>query len=55
MTDRQDTENFDDAQGLKRRRVRNYGNLRTISLRMAPNMHERMMVLCDDIKILANT
>ena len=55
MTDRKDAEKSDDEQGTKRRRTRNYGDRRTVSLRMDPDLHERMMDLCDDLKIPANT
>lgn len=55
MTDRKDAEKSADEQGVKRRRTRNYGDRRTVSLRMDPDLHERMMDLCDDLKIPANT
>ena len=55
MTDRKDAEKSADEQGAKRRRTRNYGDRRTVSLRMDPELHERMMDLCDDLKIPANT
>lgn len=55
MTDRKDAEKSADKQGTKRRRTRNYGDRRTVSLRMDPALHERMMDLCDDLKIPANT
>ncbi len=44
-----------DGQVTKRLRTRNYGDRRTVSLRMDPELHERMMDLCDDLKIPANT
>ncbi len=55
MTDLKDAEKSADGQGSKRRRTRNYGDRRTVSLRMDPELHERMMDLCDDMKIPANT
>lgn len=41
--------------GSKRRRPRVYGDRRTVSLRMDPDLHERMMDLCDELKTPANT
>lgn len=55
MTDAKDAEKSADGPGSKRRRTRNYGDRRTVSLRMDPELHERMMDLCDELKIPANT
>ena len=42
MTDPKDAEMSADGQGTKRRRTRNYGDRRTVSLRMDPELHERI-------------
>ncbi|MCW5323689.1 hypothetical protein D5039_21850 [Verminephrobacter aporrectodeae subsp. tuberculatae] len=55
MTDPKDAEKSVDGQGTKRRRTRIYRDRRTVSLRMEPDLHERMMGLCDDMRIPANT
>ena len=53
-TNPKDAEKSVDGQATKRRRTRIYGDRRTISLRMDPDLHERMMHLCDYLKIPAN-
>jgi hypothetical protein len=45
----------DGAPPGRRRRTRQYGTRRTVSLRMDEDMHKRMMDLCDELKIPANT
>lgn len=55
MTDPKDAEMPADGQGTRRRRIRNYGDRRTVSLRMDPELHKRVMDLCDDLKMPTNT
>ena len=55
MNDRQDAEDPADEQGPKRRRARIYAERRTVSLRLDPELHHRMMGLCDDLQTPANT
>lgn len=54
MTDSQDTEKPADEQGPKRR-ARIYAERRIVSLRMVPELHKRMIALCDDLQTPANT
>lgn len=54
MTDSQDTEKLADEQGPKRR-AHIYAERRIVSLRLPPELHKRMMALCDDLQIPANT
>lgn len=54
MTDSQDAEKPADEQGPKRR-ARIYAERRIVSLRLAPELHKRMMALCDDLQTPANT
>lgn len=55
MTDPKDVEKSAEGQGSKRRRTRIYHDRRTVSLRMDPELHQRMMDLCDELKTPANT
>ncbi|CAJ0903086.1 hypothetical protein R20233_04884 [Ralstonia sp. LMG 32965] len=55
MTDPKDAGKSAEGQGSKRRRTRIYADRRTVSLRMDPELHERMMDLCDELKTPANT
>jgi predicted HicB family RNase H-like nuclease len=55
MTDPKDAEKSDDSQVSRRRRVRTYGDRRTLSLRIDPDLHERLIDLCDELRIPANT
>jgi predicted HicB family RNase H-like nuclease len=55
MNDRQDADDPADEQGPKRRRARIYAERRTVSLRLEPELHQRMMNLCDDLQTPANT
>lgn len=55
MNDRQDADEPDDKQGPKRRRARIYAERRTVSLRLEPELHQRMMNLCDELQTPANT
>ncbi len=54
MTDSQDAEKLADEQGPKRR-ARIYAERRIVSLRLAPELHKRMMALCDNLQTPANT
>lgn len=55
MTDPNDADNTAEGRGKKRRRTHIYGDRRTVSLRMEPALHERMMELCDELATPANT
>jgi hypothetical protein len=55
MNDRQDADDPADEQEPKRRRARIYAERRTVSLRLEPELHQRMMNLCDDLQTPANT
>ena len=50
MTDHQDADDPADEQEPKRRRARIYAERRTVSLRLEPELHQRMMNLCDDLQ-----
>ncbi len=51
MTDHQDENRQNDEQSsMKRRRARIYAERRTVSLRLDPELHQRMMNLCDDLQ-----
>lgn len=54
MTDSQDAEKPADEQGPKRR-ARIYAERRIVSLRLATELHKRMMALCEDLQTPANT
>jgi predicted HicB family RNase H-like nuclease len=43
------------TKGGRRRRARIFGERITVSVRMDPSLHERLMDLCDIMKIPANT
>jgi hypothetical protein len=56
MTDQQDENRQNDEQSsMKRRRARIYADRRTVSLRLDPELHQRMMNLCDDLQTPANS
>lgn len=56
MTDpNDDADKTAEGRGKKRRRTHIYGDRRTVSLRMEPALHERMMELCDELATPANT
>mgnify|MGYP006321609429 FL=1 len=55
MTDHQDADDPADEQEPKRRRARIYAQRRPVSLRLEPELHQRMMNLCDDLQTPANT
>ncbi len=56
MTDSNDTGHEKSAKGRsKRLRTHIYGERVTVSLRMDPLLHERMMDLCDELATPANT
>ena len=54
MTYSQDAEKPADEQGPKRR-ARIYAERRIVSLRLAPELHKRMIALCDNLQTPANT
>jgi hypothetical protein len=41
--------------GSRRRRSQIYGERRTVSVRMEPKLHQRMMDLCDELTVSANS
>lgn len=55
MTDPNDAEKSADGPGSKRRRTKIYADRVTVSLRIDPELHQRMMDLCDELKTPANT
>lgn len=55
MTEPMDAEKSDDANGSTRRRAKIYQTRRTVSLRLEPELHQRMMDLCDELRTPANT
>ena len=55
MTDVKDTERSPDGRGSKRRRAKIYAERITVSLRIIPDLHQRMMDLCDELQTPANT
>ena len=55
MIDPNDAKKSADGQGSKRRRTRIYSDRVTVSLRMAPELRQRMMDLCDELQTPANT
>lgn len=44
-----------EGRGGKRIRSHIYGKRQTVSVRMDPDLHQRMMGLCDDLAVPANT
>lgn len=55
MTDPKDAGRKENSQGGKRVRSRIYGERHNVSLRMSPDLRNRIMVLCDELNIPANT
>lgn len=55
MTDPKDADKTAEGGGSKRLRSHIYGDRRTVSLRMDPDLHQRMMALCDELATPANT
>ncbi len=55
MTDPNDADTTAEGRGKTRRRTHIYRDRRTVSLRMEPALHERMMELCDELATPANT
>lgn len=55
MTDPKDAGQAAEGRVTKRRRASIYGERRIVSLRMSPELHERMMGLCNELTIPANT
>lgn len=55
MTNPKDADKSPDGQGSKRRRAKIYADRVTVSLRIDPDLHQRMMDLCDELKTPANT
>lgn len=54
MTDSHDSEGPTNEK-VPKRRARIYHERRIVSLRLAPELHKRMMALCDDLQTPANT
>ncbi|MES7472752.1 hypothetical protein U6K92_12530 [Cutibacterium acnes] len=55
MADPKGAEKKGEGGGSKRIRSHIYGERRTVSLRMEPDLHQRMMALCDELSLPANT
>lgn len=55
MTDLKDDEKKAEGKAAKRMRTHIYGDRVTVSLRMEPELHERMMHLCDELRSPANS
>ena len=55
MNDRLEADVPADEQSSRRRRARIYADRRTVSLRLSPELHQRLMELCDDLQTPANS